>query len=604
MAATEQGVSELSKVRVYTSVTALFPRLIPLLLAAITFDLYSSVLGYGFLDWDDVTNIVGNYHLMRFNAEDFRWMFTASIVSDYKPMVWLSYAADRLIWGFNPVGFHLTNILLHSANAVLVYWTALFLLRQRGPDGLTEKLRVVAAALVSILFAVHPQRVESVMWISERKDVLYSFFYLASLVLYIRWTSRDNGRGVGLYLGSAFLGILSMLSKSMAVSLPIIMLLLDAFVLRRIDAWRPFNLRRAVILVTEKLPLFIVALLIGLRAIMDHESAPMNDVGPAKTLWMFPFGLVFYLKKAVWPVILSPLYPAQENVVWCSSFFEVSALLILVATAGFLLACIRGHRWPLFLWLFFIVSILPVLPFRHVADRYTYLPSLGLSGLAVGAWLVGVMRGSKIHGWRVGIVALPLGVLFGLIVLNWNYAAIWRDSYSLWSTAVVRTPSAKAYYLLAAAQLEDGQLGSALRAVNKALEYDPLMDMSWNQKGAILARQNRADEAIECLRQAISLRDASWEAHLNLGIVLGTKGQLDDAVACWLKTIELNPDSVQAHVYLGLAYEKMGRPKDALRHLRIAHAMQPSTVGLKESIQALEENLRTHIGGSQNSVYP
>ncbi len=604
MPASEQDASDCRGANAYPSLDSRFLVWIPILLAALVFSIYSSSLGYDFLHWDDKENIVKNHHLFRLSAEDFLWMFTASIVSDYKPMVWLSYVADRLVWGLNPLGYHLTNNLLHSANAVLAYVLALCLLRRHGSGRWTGGWAVAGAVLTSALFALHPQRVESVMWISERKDVLYGFFYLASLVVYVRWVDDADRRSRGLYLGFTVLGFLSMLSKSMAVTLPVIMLLCDVFVLRRLDPFRPFCWRRAVRLVTEKLPLFLGAVLIGLRAIGDHARTPLNDVGQAQTLWMFPYSLVFYLWKTVWPVELSPLYPAQENAVWSSVPHLLSAALVLLAPVLFLVVCFRGRRWPLFLWLFFVVSILPVLPFRHVADRYTYLPSLGLAGLAVGAWRILVARGLTIPVRRAVAVVLPCVVLLELVALNWSYAAIWGDSYSLWTTAVQRTPSAKAYYGMASAQMDAGQIRMALRTVTKAIERKPTMAVAWNLKGTVFARLNNATNAIQCMRKAIALQPGMADAHQNLGMVLASQGQVDEAIASWSRAIELRPDNFTVHYYLALAYEKKGMLEEALRQLRNAQDIQPSTPGLNETIRTLEYRLAKAGKGVPDSSRP
>ena len=563
-------------------------RVIPLLIATATFVLYAGALGYDFLNFDDLTNVVENYHLVNLKAQDFKWMFTGTAVSDYKPAVWLTYAADRLIWGLNPAGFHLTNILLHVVNTLLVYWISLFLLSRYGMKAWRKDLVVSGAALISILFSVYPQRVESVVWISERKDVLYGFFYLASLGLYLRWGVETCTHPRWVYLGFNLLGILSLLSKPMAVSLPVNMLLLDMLVLRRFGSWRCFHVSRAAVLVAEKMPLLMAALLISIRTITDHladESfAPllpsadrsMGDVGPFRTLWMFPYSLVFYLKKTLWPVALSPLYPPQMDI-RLSTPHVLSAVLITVVTIGFVVTWMRGYRWPFFLWIFFLVSILPALPSRVVCDRFTYLPSLGLIGLVVGVWLTAAAKGLRVPCVRVLLVALPLAFLGWLTVLNWTYAGVWENSESLWNYAVVESPSAKAYHLLAAARLAIGKHGQALDAENQALKYDPGMGEAWSGKGAILIKLNRLTEAAECLSQATRLPKTSWKSYLNLGHVLILQGQIGAAITNLLQALKFAPDSFAVHLGLARAYWELGQTDEALFHYRSALATAPST---------------------------
>ncbi len=557
------------------------PWLAPLFLVLFTFVMYSGALGFDFLNYDDLANVAANHHLVRLGAEDFKWMFTGTAVLDYKPMVWLSYAADRLIWGMAPMGFHLGNIVLHAANVLLVFWIALFLLRRSGPAGLAE----AGAALLALLFAVHPQRVESVVWISERKDVLYGFFYLASIAVYLRWTQAPRRSA---YWGFTILGILSMLSKPMAVTLPVILLLLDGLLGRR-------NAGRLAI---EKGPLFVAALLMSVRTVLDHlgdrslspvvplASTPIPGVGLAATLWMLPYGLVFYLKKTFWPVDLSPLYPPQSEVGFTMPYV-LSAALVIALTAVFAIAWMRGSRWPLFLWLFFAVAILPALPSRNVADRFTYLPSLGLLGMAAGVWLLVAVRAS-----RVVLVTLALAVVAWLAVLNWNYAGWWGASESLWRYTVSRTPSARAWYLLAQARFADGQYRQAVRSAGEALKIDPQMAVAWNLKGAIFAKMNRAPEAEESFRQATRLHGDMWEAYENLGTLLMTQGQADEAIESWEQALKLNPDAFTSHVGLARAYRDRRRNDLALSHVQAALALWPSADWLREEMRALQDGPR------------
>lgn len=558
-------------------------RWVPWLLALLTFALYGGALGYGFVNYDDMANVVENHHLARLSLRDLKWMFTGTAVLDYKPMVWLSYAADRLVWGMNPLGFHLTNLLLHVANVVLVYGLAVGLLRRAGPAAIGDALAVAGAAMTAVLFAVHPQRVESVVWISERKDVLYGFFYLASMMLYLRWAQPGRRGGAGLYLAFTLLGVLAMLSKPMAVSLPVILLLLDATLLRR------GGLRRVGVLVLEKLPLLIAAVLVSLRTISDHavdrSLAPVPGTGAIGTLLAAGRGVVFYLEKTFWPVGLSPFYAAET----AAAPAVFGAVLVLVVTAGVLAAWARGRRWPAFLWLFFLVSMAPALPSRNMCDRFTYLPSLGLVGLAVGAWLALARRGMAARGVRVVLAAVPLAAAGVLAWLNWDYAAVWADSESLWSCAAERSPSARAHYMLSAARLSSGEYRQALRSVDRALELDPEMAQALNARGAILATLGRMPEAAASFERGIAVRPDLWEAHENLGSVLMAQDRADEAMASWRRALEFNPTAVKAHLGLARACRAAGRGDEALEHYDSALRLWPSEGWLKAERNAFEE---------------
>ena len=271
-----------------------------------------------------------------------------------------------------------------------------------------------------------------------------------------------------------------------------------------------------------------------------------------------------------------------------STPYVLSAVLITVVTIGFIVAWVRGSRWPFFLWMFFIVSMLPALPSRVVCDRFTYLPSLGLIGLAVGVWLTAAAQGLRVPGARVLIVALPLTFVGWLAVLNWTYAGVWGNSERLWSYAVAKSPSANAYHLLAAARLAVGEYLLALEAEDQALKHDPGMGEAWSGKGAILIKLNRLTEAAECLSQATCLPKASWKAYLNLGHVLILQGQTEAAITNLLQALEFAPESFAARLGLARAYGELGRTNEALFHYRSALATAPSKSWRETVRQELE----------------
>jgi tetratricopeptide (TPR) repeat protein len=562
------------------------PYLIPLFVGLATFALYGGAVGFTFLNWDDMANVVENHHLLRLRPEDFKWMFTGSMVLDYKPVVWLSYALDRLIWGFDPAGYHLTNILLHAANALLVYAIASVLLRRSGDASRHGILNTVGAVLITLLFGVHPQRVESVVWISERKDVLYAFFYLLSVRSYIRWIDRNGTRRFLVFGLFNLFGVLAMLSKPMAVSLPVILLLLDLLVFRR------FHFRSAIPVLAEKALLAAATVLVAGRTIGIHAAdrslgpvlplagTPIPGMSAGQTWLMFPSSILFYIRKTFWPVPLSPLYPLAEATPHRLAALA-PGLVIVVATLVFLALCARGRRWPLFLWLFFLVSILPALPSRNVADRFTYLPSLGLIGMVVGAWLA-FSRYLRVPNARVLLVALPAGAVLALSVLNWSYAGLWGNSESLWSYAVARTPSAKAYYFLSAARLSACEYRQALRTIESALELDPSMAGAWNAKGAILATLRRPVEAAACFENAIRIQRDLWEALENLGAVLDAQGNVPAARSNWLAALKINPSSFNSNVGLARSYAREGCAGEAAAYYNAALALWPSARWLED----------------------
>src|SRR5437867_9032135 len=424
--------------------------LAPLLVALFTLAAFLPALQNQFVNWDDKDNFLDNPHYRGLGWTHLRWMWTTHL-GHYIPLTWMTLGLDYLLWGMNPVGYHLTNLLLHAANAVVFFFVVRRLLT-RALSSPSERGHALAlsAGFASLVFAIHPLRVESVAWATERRDVLSGLFYLLTILMYLRAREREE-RGRGWYWLSVAVFVLALLSKSMVVNLPVVLLILDVYPLRRLGGavgWWSAPARRVYV---EKIPFVLLAAAASAIAFMAQFSAQtaasLAQLSVLGRLAVSAYGLSFYLGKLVVPVNLSPLYELPPTVNLGALPFILSYGLVLAITA---LVLVLRRRVPglLATWLAYIVVLLPVLGIFQIglqiaADRYTYLAGLGWAILA-GAGLLSCWRTSR--GSKTGtpaallVAGVAICVVVGLGVLTWNQVQVWRDSERLWAHALAIDP--------------------------------------------------------------------------------------------------------------------------------------------------------------------
>src|SRR5207244_9128041 len=355
-----------------------------------------------FLRWDDHKNFLGNPHYRGLAWMHLRGMWTTHL-GHYIPLTWMTLGLDYVLWGMNPLGYHLTNLLLHAANAVFFYFVAFRILGLGLPDPGDRRQAdlVLSAGFAALVFAIHPLRVESVAWVTERRDVLSGLFYLSAILIYLRTCERGE-RGRGWYWAAVGLFACALLSKSMVVNLPVVLLILDVYPLRRLggaSGWWSEPARRVYV---EKIPFVLLAAAASAMAVIAQLSAraavPLAHLGVPGRLAVSAYGLGFYLWKMAVPVNLSPLYEAPRTLNFGATPFLLSYGLVLTITA-FVLALRRRVPGLPAAWLAYIVILLPVLGIvqsgpQIAADRYTYLAGLGWAILA-GAGLLFCGRASR-----------------------------------------------------------------------------------------------------------------------------------------------------------------------------------------------------------------
>ena len=573
--------------------------LAPLLVALLTCIVFAPALRNGFV-WDDDAMFLQNPYYRGLGWAQLGWMLTTVHMAHYTPLSWITLGLDYLLWGMAPAGYHATNVVLHAASAALFCRVAARLLGKAtaGSSGEAGLAVQGGAVLTALLFAAHPLRVESVAWVTERRDVLSGLFYLAAVLVYLRACEAEAERGAparGRYAACLALFALALSSKSMAVSLPVVLLILDVYPLRRLGGavgWSGPAARRVWM---EKLPFVLLSAAAGtvqlIALVASGNAATVVRPGALGRVGIAVYGLALYFEKTVLPIGLSPLYelyPQPDFLAWP---FLVSGAVVLGLTG---LALALRTRWPALLavWVSSVVILLPVLgtvnTFQIAADRYTYLSGLGWALLGGGAlaWWGGARPGAGRNDQRAGFViaALALVAVGALATLTVSQIQIWRDAEALWAYALrVDARSTVAHYNLGVIRMDEGRLEEAVERFAQAVRGRPDYAAAHNNLGLALIHLGRPAEAVEPLRRAVSLRPASAFAHNNLGFALMQLGRWAEASAQFAEALRIDPNGAMAHANWGEILLAQNRPAEALARFERALALQPSLAGLTEA---------------------
>lgn len=553
-------------------------------IALITFVVFLPSLDNDF-NYDDDEMILRNEHYRGLGAEDLRWMFTTFHMGHYQPLTWVTLAADHALWGMNPRGYHMTNLLLHSLCAALVFLIARSILRSLTTSMTSVVTISLGAAAASLLFALHPLRVESVAWITERRDVLSSCLLLACLWMYLRARQCEATHRRHAWLAGAFVVyVASLLSRAMGVTLPIILLVIDWYPLRRIGWDRGWSGSDAWRVILEKLPYFAAALVTGVVAIEAQR-----DVGAAIDLVYLNvaeraavacYGLVFYLYKSLWPLHLAPFYELKLPVDVASLKYVVSASIVVVS-AALVISLRKKYPGLLAVAICYTVLLLPVLGIfqsgrQEVADRYSYLPSVVLALGLVGCVSKSLI--SKRLQLSQAAMALPIAVLLAWwSSLTWQQCEVWRDRVTLWrhGTSVVPT-SYLAQYNLGCSEGLASNHTQAIEAFRRCLELNPAYTKALFNMGNSFQMLQRDADALDVYARAIAVNPNDALSYYEMGNVYLKAGRSDDALAAFRKVTELRQDYPRANVNLGAVLARRGDHLAAIEQFRKAIGINPN----------------------------
>lgn len=520
---------------------------------------FAPCLANDFTNWDDQEMVTGNPHITDLSPAGIMRIFLQPHSGPYVPLTILSYAVEFKFFHLNPFFFHLTNILLHAANTLLVFLLMRSLIKN-----------IWAAALIALLFGVHPLRVESVAWVTERKDVLSGFFYLATLLLFIKF--RLQSHRIGWFMISGCY-LLSGMAKPMAFSLPFVLLLIDYFFDGRIH-------RRTFWLV---LMLLIISL--PLIAINIRTQIQQTDTPPFHLLRNFLLGsrnLIWYAMKILAPIRLSPFYPYPANFAQTIpiSFYFAPVILAIAAVLCYLTR--QRTRVLIFGGLFFFFTALPISQYLPIsgpamtADRYTYLPSLGIL-FCVGAALLGLEKQMRRQYLQYALPAIAALIIFLLAVQSRRLCRIWQNSLTLWNEVLRHYPDhslglnnrGRAYSRL-------GHYLLAIRDYDRAIKVDPRYELPYYNRAVAYDKLQKYDQALADFEQALKLKPNLAIAYESRGATFNHLGRYQQAIADLNRAIQLEPSMDVAYLDRGFAYFKLGCYDQALADYNQALKYDPN----------------------------
>ncbi|HEY7654838.1 MAG TPA: tetratricopeptide repeat protein [Methylomirabilota bacterium] len=560
-------------------------RATPLALALVTAVVFAPSLRGGFVDWDDPINFLENPYYRGLGWPQLRWMLTANVMGHWIPVTWLTFGADYALWGMRPFGYHLTNVLLHAASAALFYLVACRLLGLAMPSTAPGILRWGAAG-AALFFAVHPLRAESVAWITERRDLTSGFFFLLTVLAYLKAHERPPEVRAGWRGAALTFAALALASKSIVMGLPLVLVILDVYPLRRLGpTLGDWTGARAWPVWREKIPFALLAVGTAVAAFqVQRTTGYLTQADPAARIGMLFYNVAFHAWKTFVPLNLAPIYELPLRLNPLEAPYLPSAVAVLAITAA---AWLVRRRWPagLAIWAFYLVMLAPVTGIVHTgyhlgADRNTYLPCAGFA-LLVGALVVALAEAPRRGTLRSPIAALGL-VLLALWLAGLGVAAgiqttVWRDPETLWRYAIAVDPRCSiCLHNLGIITSQRGDRAESLALFERALALRPDRSEFYGNYGVLLLQMGRRQEGIAKLRYRLAHDPRDVGARTNLGIALIEEGRPGEAIAELEQALRVKPDSVPALTSLGRAQLTEGRVEPALTAFERAIAVNPA----------------------------
>ncbi len=517
----------------------------------LTYFAFTPSLKNGFTNWDDNIYVAENPLIKSLSGDNMKKMFSVGNVvsNNYHPITILSLAVDYKLSGFNPKTFHFTNLLFHLFNTALVFWF-IFLLSNK---------KVYVATIVAFFFGIHPMHVESVAWVSERKDVLYTFFFMSALIGYYKYIQETTKNKLGLYVFMLLLFLLSILSKAMAVVLPLVFILIDYYTNRKFD-------KKVII---EKIPFFILSFVFGIIAskVQAGAIADITTFTWLQRLSFASYGLVNYIYDLIVPIHLSCFYPypylINDHLPFI--FYVVPFLALILIAAVFI--SIKKTKIIAFGFFFFCITVALVLQFISVgqvimADRYSYVPYIGLVfPIAMGYDWLQFEQAKKNNLLKTLSSSLLILLCIASFWLTYQRCKVWKNSDTLWTDAIENYPSSEPFR----------NRGSYL--VNK-VAYD---------KGEKNVGENEYDRALEDFNISIKMSATNAKVYINRANIYGLKQQFDLALADYSKAISLDSSDAQTFFNRGITYSIMRKFSEAAKDYTKALVLQPSLIAAKEN---------------------
>jgi Tfp pilus assembly protein PilF len=519
----------------------------------ISFIIYLPVFHNGLLTWDDDAYIKDNPLIYSFNLKE---IFSQNVMGNYHPFTILILALEYHLFGLSATGYHAVNLLLHLLNVILVFYTVFLL---------SDKFGV--ALVASLLFGIHPIHVESVAWAAELKDLLYTFFFLASYIFYLKYLKDLHKKN---YAFSLLLFLVSLLSKAMAASLPVVLILTDYFKGRKINGKT----------ILEKVPFFVLAIVFGIVAVLAQKSEGTTEVIAfpiAQRILFASYGFISYLYKLILPLNLSAYYPypvkSGENI----PLQYYAYLILLIGLIVSVLYSLRFTKKIIFGIGFFALTVFLVLQLFPVgsaitADRYSYVPSIGIFYLAGEGF--NFLWNKKKKSWAIFLITGAVTVLFS--VKTFERCSVWKNDLALWNDVISQyqnsalTYNNRGYYFM-----NEGRDKEAINDFNKAIELDPGFADTYNLRGMVFMNEQKNSEAINDFNKAIELHPDNAHAYVNRGWLFMNEGKNKEAIDDFNKAIELDPRYAGAYNNRGIYFINQQRNDDAMTDFNKAIELDP-----------------------------
>jgi len=566
--------------------------IVSLFLIVSVFAVYWQVGDHEFIILDDDDYVTENRHVQAgWTMEGLAWAFTTRFHRHWHPLTWLSHMTDCQFFGLDAGWHHLSSVFLHMANSLLLFFV---FRRMTGA--------VFRSGFVAALFALHPIHVEPVAWVADRKDLLSAFFWMLTIWAYIHYTERPGVKRYVLVFAAFILGLMA---KSIVMTLPVVLLLMDYWPLERFEFGpaaredKPKNRKgrhalyqkaAAFRLVWEKALFFLVVAAFGVAAIVVMQTTfNTNLYKYLPTKLHMAISLIYYISyigKMLYPLNLATPYPDPHMV----QLWHVGGAGLLLLGISFLVFWQR-RRYPYLLvgWLWYLVTLMPVIGFwkmgpHKLADRYTYIPLVGL--FVILAWGVPDL----VKGWRYGRMALTMltaSVLLGCMMGTWLQVGHWKDSISLFRHAVhVTGDNDVAHNNLGVALSQQRHFKEAIHHYSEAIKINPDHFKAHNNLGLRLAEQGRLTEAIHHYSEAIKINPDYAEAHNQLGIVLSRQGRLTEAIGHFSEALNIDPSYAEAHNNMGAGLAEQGRLEEAVNHFSEALKIRPGYAAAQKNLKA------------------
>lgn len=538
--------------------------LIPCLL--ITIIAFLPVVQHDFLNWDDPAYVLKNPLIRDISFPGIQKMFTTGhVVSTYAPLVLLSWGIDYALWGLNPQMFHVTNLILHVVVVFLIFYFT---------KQLSKNVKV--AFITALLFGIHPMHVEAVSWISARKDLLYTFFFLGALIIYNVYTdSEDKKQQIKMYIACIVLYGCSLLSKGSAVVFPLMLFLID-FYKRRSD------IRQMII---EKIPFFALSIVFFyIAVVMQSEGGAMED--RAFTSWIDSFGVGFYgyliyLIKSIIPFGLGPYHPYPNELGEPNPWYYYAAAIPVLLLFGYIVKTMKRKRYLVLGFGFFFISLIPViqvLPFGTavIAERYTYLPYLGLFFL-IG---LGLHHLYEQYQSKKQLIQIGTGVFIVVLgVITFQYVKVYENGETFWSHVIEQYPdNFMGYMNRTNHRMGQQQYNLALEDADNAIKASPENPWLWYNRALVYKRMDKNGLSLKDLDKAIQLDHNFTSGYMNRGVIFGEAKQIHKAIGEFSKVIELNPERYLGYYNRALFLKQTGAYKEALKDINKVIALQQNLI--------------------------